>query len=477
MGERYKSIKFKDFSGGGEQIFLEDQASFSRSYKINLGEANSIRLAALLNAQSLAMKVLGGSGCNNMPLFYENGGYNYLFVLDLTTAIPKLLRSSGSGAFTLKYTFSTENGLDNVYMALSHNNYHIVCFDDSVAGKTVWYASTDPTAGWAQIASLLDIAPVKNLIVDNKLYIVGTKDLYQTTDGLTYTPMNFSAQLKTNDVIQDALYFENFWYLVVWNNKEKLYHFMKIENATLKSILNSKQSINLEKTRNFMYISTNSPCRIYTFDGEELIEKYNLTNFFPTTYNFRVMKAVEDRIYFNLHFLDPTSAHEKNCLFSIINDKGIFLEFDMSDDEMILFVVQQDNVLYLGVENTGASPGFKVYNDYSATGEIFQPTGYAETSIISEGEIVPKQIILRHDKLDSHCSVKVYKDFDRSGTYTLILTSNTASSIKKKYAFPAGTILDFAQFKIELITTDSSKTPEDIELEFLYLPVGLANAK
>ena len=474
---RYKKIQFKDFSGGGEQIFLQDQAAFSRSYKLNLGEANSIRLAALLNSQSLAMKVLGGSGCNNMPLFYENGGYNYLFVLDITTSIPKLYRSTGSGAFTLKYTFSTQHGLDNVYMALSHNNYHIVCFDDSVAGKTVWYASLDPTAGWAQIASLLDITPVKNLIVDNKLYIVGTKDLYQTTDGLTYTPMNFSAQLKSYDFIQDALYFDGFWYLVLWSNKEQIYHFMKVENGILKTILSSKQSMNIEMTKKFMYISTNYPCRIYTWDGEELIEKYDLTNFFPTTYNFRVMKTIEDRIYFNLHFLDPTSAKEKNCLFSIIDDKGIFLEFDMADDEMILFVAEQGNVLYLGVENTGASPGFKVYNDYAATGEIFQPTGYAETSIVDDGEVVPKQLVLKHAPLDSNCSVKVYKDFDRSGTYTLVLTSNTAAAIKKKYTFPAGTILDFAQFKIELITTDSSETPEDIQLDFLYLPVGLENAK
>lgn len=115
--------------------------------------------------------------------------------------------------------------------------------------------------------------------------------------------------------------------------------------------------------------------------------------------------------------------------------------------------------------------------------QIYRTDGYVasgtfETTILDLDEHIPIALIVKHKPLVANTSVKIYAKSNQASSWgSALINSNTVGAIKKLYKFPAGTKQDFAQFKFELLTTDGTKTPEDVQLEFLYLPVGLENAK
>ena len=74
--------------------------------------------------------------------------------------------------------------------------------------------------------------------------------------------------------------------------------------------------------------------------------------------------------------------------------------------------------------------------------------------------------------------IKVYVKKDGASSWgSAVIDSTTLNAVKKSYDFPDGDELRTIEFKIELGTDDDSETPEDPELEFIYLPLGLANSQ
>jgi hypothetical protein len=112
---------------------------------------------------------------------------------------------------------------------------------------------------------------------------------------------------------------------------------------------------------------------------------------------------------------------------------------------------------------------------YQTTEDIFATTGYIESGIISKGEHAPIRVIARHKPLLSNTGIKIYYSKDRSGSYgASVFTNAVAGSVRTEYDFP-NTIgkISFMEIKVELTSSDSTKTPEDVEFDYIYKPLGL----
>jgi hypothetical protein len=108
----------------------------------------------------------------------------------------------------------------------------------------------------------------------------------------------------------------------------------------------------------------------------------------------------------------------------------------------------------------------------------FVSSGTLDSGVMSLGEFVPKQLILRHKPLPAGTSVKVYADFDKSGSWgSAIITSATTGALKEKYTFTNSAVRDFFAFRVELLTSAPTVSPSEIELTFLYQPLGLENSQ
>lgn len=121
---------------------------------------------------------------------------------------------------------------------------------------------------------------------------------------------------------------------------------------------------------------------------------------------------------------------------------------------------------------------FSSLNDnkwYKKTTDTFLPAGYIESGIISKGEHTPIRIIARHKPLLSNTGIKIYYSKDRSGSYgASVFTNAVAGSVRTEYDFP-NTIgkISFMEIKVELTSSDNTKTPEDVEFDYIYKPLGL----
>ena len=126
------------------------------------------------------------------------------------------------------------------------------------------------------------------------------------------------------------------------------------------------------------------------------------------------------------------------------------------------------------ISTQGTANKVRIYRNYN-----YRTAGTFETPILDEGEIIPIQLILRHKPLPSYTTVvNVYIKNNYNSSWGLLFVSNTAGSVKKKFNFVNGYgVFDFVQFEIELTTSDPAVSPDDVQLEFLYSPTGLENAK
>jgi hypothetical protein len=94
-------------------------------------------------------------------------------------------------------------------------------------------------------------------------------------------------------------------------------------------------------------------------------------------------------------------------------------------------------------------------------------SGYAETSVISVGKIIPRQLILKHKPIATGTSYNVLIKRDMATAYeaTPILVSDIEDNTKEIYNFPDGLTYTFLQFKLD---TAIDVSPDEPELVFIY---------
>lgn len=448
MNDRYKSKYFKDFSGGEGQKFLSEKSSqYHASSKVQVSRiTKKIQLQKDLASTTLAYSMTNKN-------IASDGSYLYSLLYNTSSGFWVLYRSSDGETWSVRFTFGATY-TDNTRIGY-YNGILFIFF----GGGTGYIAtSTDGGGSWTYNAS----KPIENNQLMVSYWPILSDYLYYE-----YAGSNGPTIVKTKDFItvqevysfgedvdmEQTIEFDGFIYFVVYNT---LYRLEDGKAVKVRSFTGYPLIVPIGKTKMAVFVRGTDYSRTFLFDGDTF-DEYARLDGYTTGYplfeadGFAYFSMVTESTY------DIFKIDGDGHLFKEYADAGAILS-GLKFKDYDIFMTQYDTV--------------KKSKNYKLAGTIDLP-------IIDEGDIVPVALIVRHKPLVAGTVVKVYAKKDQNSSWgSALIVSNTTSAVKKEYKYPNGsTRCCFFQAEIELTTNNSANSPEDVSLEFVYLPTGLKNAK
>jgi hypothetical protein len=464
MPQRFETIRFGTFAKGETLSEFSENPSLSISSKLQLNKNDRIKLAPLFEKHTIGSAYFYGSGDKIWGEYNEQGTIYFFIAVNVAGTDHAYLYSyDGSAAPTLRKDFGA--GLPE--QIIFSKDHIIVQFLSDATGDLEWYWSKTPTVSgsWTNIVAMdnktmLDWARVDSRIyatVQNGSLTTKKADLYiSDDDGETWTLHQSTAPVQ--------LLVESSGFLYGYTAKGAL---RVMENNTWRLVDRSIGYGTLHDIGGLL--------RLYGFD--KVIREFDGLSIRKT----RTI-PISERPYYvgetntGSFFKYLNSSNEYVVYF--VDRDGVLMAFasfaSMPDPNQLKGLLRSTGDVYFALTNDDNAGTVSIHSNYAGK---YEGAGNMETENVDKGEIIPKQLIVKHDPLPASTSVKVYYQFNKSGSYTLVLTSDTDGAVKKAYTFTAGTKIDLAKFKVQLETTDATKTPENISLEFLFVPVGITNAK
>lgn len=467
MAERYKKITFESFKNGIGFEYLSEKNSAKISTNIVADETTGkLSLGSAMSAIAMPAPVSTMPTQNNAVVLSDRflvRGY------DDAGAVTKIYKSTDGTSLTLVKTLSA--GFAASGGMIGAGNLAVI-FSADVPSSFAY--SLDSGQTWTESTqSVFDQYRASNLLIGEYIYFVahitgGNYGIVRTKDGTIFEIVyqSPSAWLIPTYLVEDngALFFTTGSIVYKLENNEAKIIQKLPKDADIQLYANGNLyifSLKIHATAQTTRI------KLYQFDGS----RFNITRDF--TFPARLQSQGPGwRDLNNAYILcglgtGGYAGFTDNVTFRIDQDGAIHFmnAFDFNNEE-VWEIFTFNSVLYY-IDGGSISPGLLYGANYALLGSV-------ETPIISDGEMIPKQVILRHKPLVTGTSAKVYIKKDLAAAWTLLLTSNTVGAVKKEYTFANGYgISDFFEFKIELITTDNSVSPDILSLDFLYVPVGL----
>jgi len=465
MSERYKTITFDDFSGGEQCDMIKPPAGSFKSSENLVIQSNKIKLGKKLKGGVLYDSGLDDPTSDGKKLSFRYGAYVYVLATDgVDCFIKRCLMTDGS--WTAVKTLPDSG--DEVHCFIKFRGKAIAnYFDDAGAVYLTKYASISAMAGaWAD-TNLVALSGINSFIIEDyviihdRLYILGSDlKIYYSDDGITF------ALLTTLDSFYDYTsleYLAGYLYVVntAYNSVGGLVRISlsgEIQDEVVSVGQNSDFSHRVFAGNSYILIDRRS---LYRVEGTDLILVFKFEN---------AVQFIPSSEFVNLLFFWDSSD---NVIIEMnIDEKMSRSLYVLAAVSTASFLHKYGNYIFCVCASAGNTKVALYSDDYIVSGNI--QTRLAKLK--SQG--VPKQLVLRHRSLTANAWVKVYVKVDQAAAWgSAVITSNAINAVKKVYDFPAGTELDFIEFKIEYGTDDSSETPEDATLDFIYLPTGLANSK
>ena len=472
---RYEIIKFKDYSGGTGQKFFSDNKKNQDSYRIQCDS----KTKKLSIAQKFAHTEFAGTGINNVRtsdiigdyflIAYENNG---------APAGVQVYKSQDHGDYSLAHSFAVTT-TDPMY-AFSFLNLWCVFFKDPTdhAGKIRLGYTSDYGANFTEID--YSGGEVVDHVIDkigNRVYLLDKDNkIYESINGINYT-LYFDGS-ASGLVIKEIEGFKDFLYCVVYGEDGARSGFARFENAELKFIHNFSSDttpasiINFGNDKLLIANVSGETIDLYSYDGDVVRKFGNLNSFSFIAVRF-LMSDERKVCLVGSNSLNGAVVEYKH-LFSVNNNLGFFFEHSLATNYSYIAGFKHLGENYLQLLKFGSPNVFRVYRDNE---HKFEASGFLTTSIIDKGEISPRQIVIKHDKLPADTLVKVYVKKDKATAWgDIVLTSDIDGAVSKKYDFPKGDKLDFVEFKTQLESTDDTASPEDVQLDFIFKKLGLENA-
>ena len=466
MKSRYETIRFSTFENGETQRDFSDNPNLAFSNKLQLNDNRKVKLAPLFEKYSIDDSYFYATD-EKIWGEYNNTGTIYFFIVTKVGGIDHavLYSSTGSAAPTLRKDFGA--GLPE--QIIFADDHIVIQFINDTSGVHEWYWSDTPTVAgsWTNIAALNDIIMIDWARVDGIIYFTTTipggtlatkkADIYVSdNNGESFTLYQSSAPVQK--------LVESSGFLYGYITKGILY---VLENNIWRIVDRSIGYGTIHDINGLLRIY-GSDNLVREFDGISMRFKRELSipgrpYYAGDTNNGSFFQYFDDSETYFVYFLDKDNVLMNFAKFASMPESDQFWGIILSTENVYFALTSDDTIQKVEFHST--------YN------EKYESQGDFESTIVDKGEISPMQLILKHDPLPANTTVKVSYDFNKTGTYTLVITSDTDGAIKKVYTFANGTKIDFAQFKIELETTDPTKTPDNISLDFIYQPVGLTNAQ
>ena len=463
MGAKYKQIDFNSFKDGEGFDFVGEQMGYKAASNVTINEeTGKLTLGNALSAISLPAPITQISANNAWAVM----GTSFLvWAWDDTGLVSKIYKSTGT-TLTLVKTLSATFGFAQG-MAGNGKIAFIFSSDDSANGRFAY--TIDEGATWTESTqTIFDQYRGNFVLLGEYIYFnahikSGNYGIVRTRDG-----SNFEIVWQANSASVST----------DWLVEADGVIYAEVSGSIYKLVNNQLILIQKEKTgtifsNGHLYLMTtlspgsNNPTRVkfYTYDGARFV----LTKDFIFPNQIQIQGFYRDIT--NGYILCGVVNGNYNGFNTVVfrvgenDDFHFFQALNYANEEMWDLFVFNKNIYYI---DAGANlPQIQYGANYILSGTM-------ETSAVNEGEIIPKQLILRHDPLTANTSIKIYAKKDFASSWTLLLTSNTTGAIKKKYNFANNYgIADFMEFKVELITTLNTISPKFLSLKLLYVPVGL----
>ncbi len=463
MSERYKTITFDNFSDGEQcDLTVPTKKSFKLSNNLVI-QKNKVKLGPKIKGGVLYDSGLGGDVAAYKVDFLYNS-YHYLLgdvggdcfikkcalATGVWTAVVTLPDSSDVALCFIEF-----RGLVIVNYRNNAQDAYLVKYSTNGMTMTT-FADTNLVA----LSGISDFRIVDYVIIHDRLYILGSdKKIYYSDDGITFVllvALDSSYSYISLEYLSGYLYVEN--HSVSGLVRVSLSGDIQDETVSFGLGVNFYHRVFLGNSYVLVYRK-----RLYRVEGDNLVLIFEFEN----SVDFIFSSGFVD----SLSFWDYTGK----TIFEMNAYEKISRSFDvLATVESINSIHRNYNGIVSSIQmvEEGNKSAVIYENTYISSGDI-------QTYLVKlKAQGAPKQLVLRHAPLTANAWVKVYVKVDQAAAWgSAVTTSDALNAVKKYYDFPAGTELDFIEFKIEYGTDDSSETPEDAVLDFIYLPTGLANSK
>ena len=458
MSERYKTITFDDFFDGEQCSLIEPtEKSFKLSNNLVIRK-NKIKLGKKIVGGVLYSLVIESSHFSKISFLYNN----FLYILGTETVGGECrIRKINVQTAAISTVYSFSGGGNENQQFIRFKNKVIVSIVDGT--QKVQYSSMSMSS-WTNCGTIGANGIVDYKIINNRLYVLCEDEkIYYSDDGISFTLLVTLDSLFSYNRLE---YLNGYLYVDHWKSGGAGASLIRISLSG--EIQDEIISVDSVYKFDFFVFSGNlyvliDKLFLFRVDGVSLIPVFVFENEILIIFSFGIIDS--------FFFFDKTSDEiiVMNLLekFSRPYKKGSAVKW-------IQMIYKYDNADTIALcENDSNILCAIIYEDaHTASGDV-------QTRLVKlKSRGVPKQIVLRHKALTANAWVKVYVKVDQASSWgSAVINSNATNAVRKVYNFPAGTELDFIEFKIEYGTDDSGETPEDATLDFIYLPVGLGNAK
>lgn len=201
---------------------------------------------------------------------------------------------------------------------------------------------------------------------------------------------------------------------------------------------------------------------LFVYDTSSLNPIFN----FKDLYNYAVMiadmKYFDDKLYIALYPQD--NSNETNVGIWVYDRHGLSLAYTISGATGYLALQNVNNDLVVATGDDGYVYKVDTAN-YATQGNV--QMSYFDANLPS----IPKlfaDVEVKHDPLPTGTNVKVYYKHKESDSWTLLGTSDTVAGESKVMSFASGTNSKKITLKVELNTTDTTKSPKVTEVICRY---------
>lgn len=449
MPDRYEKIDWKNFSGGeGQRYNTRDLFKYHASSKVTVDpESNKLRLEKTFTVTALAFAP------SNYVLAYDST-YIYTVIYDSGASRWKLYRSTDGVTFSLAYTFGV--GQTDSVQCVVKKGYLIVWFDSG------HIALSSDQGGTFSVTAVGSTIPVPAMFVDmpelgEYVYMQANVDeVWRTKDFTSFEKM-IAGQGRTD--IEQLFVFDGFIYYL---QGYVLYQIINGKPLAIRTFERYPRVVSIGKDVVTMILDDLSDVavQVLLFDGAEF------------TYKQKVL---------GYRFANPLFEAGGSAYYQFVASAAATTGdiYRMEKDGSLFRIYSAVPRFVKGIRFKSWDIFLSEYNDSVYKSNNYVLSGTFDLSIVDEGEIIPVGLAVRHKPLTSGCEVNLFVKKDQAASWgSAVLANTTASSVKKKYKYPnAGPVVDFFQVQVELKTNNAANTPEDVSVEFLYLPAGLRNAK
>ncbi len=481
---KYSKIKFSDLTGKRGQIYYDgnNRKNFLDSEKISIDfETNRIKLADGFSSQSYASQSKYNALSPLATHSYSNRTTRNFLLTKVADAAVKLYYRSGFGAYSLRFTFPFGDGDDESIGLISFRR-KIIAFTALSGVLKVSYSTNNGSsfthANW-------DYAGLKDYAVgdDGYLYVVDVQGkVIRTDDGIVWELYYDGSTSEEKFTSIENL--DGFLYGVVTSREYSNSYFCRIERddlVYLHNFDNDNNPVTIKKFSNRLILSNISDKKIEIYEYDKGDVKYLTSVDYKNYISVTLQYADKDFLYFSA--ADDTSFDvnipTERYLFAFGKKNGIYYLKDFGDHYYINQIIGCQGRIIAAITNFTEDPAVMTLYAYDngAVPAKTATSGSIELPTIAKKH-KPCYLIARHKKLGANATLTVKIKKDGEATFaTTVINNTTDNSLETIADLKSHDTVYTIQIEITLAVSTPVNGIEDLELIYLFLPMGLEYSK